>query len=140
MSTPSTKPGNNPGPGNNIAAETHTKQDGNNSSKKRPPDQDGNSLATNAFEEQFSQRRVRRRLERLEKNGTGGEQHTSHVAKGSRDTLATAAKWNEIHRARIMNEQQVGNKVKDERKARKRVLSKANQNLKQQTLPQMMKK
>ena len=67
-------------------------------------------LATEcSFEGQFSQRRVRRRMEKqMETEATEGRQGTP-MATGNRDPQATAQKWRSLHE-RNKKRQQAGNK------------------------------
>ena len=104
---PDNNPGNNPG--NSLTSGNTV------TTNKRPYDE--TNLATqrndsNTFEDQYRQRRLRRRLARQQDvANAGGEQQDPCVASSNRDVVATAAKWKGIHESRKSLKQQPGNKV-----------------------------
>ena len=63
-----------------------------------------------SFENQFSQRRVRKRLERQAREGQQGGNTSNPRAESNRNDLATSH-WNRALREGIERKQHVGNKV-----------------------------
>ena len=133
--------------------EATTENNGNTNSRKRTRSVSNMDVATEpndratrprlatmtSFENQFSQRRIRRRLERqaLVEEAQGIPEETS--LPGNRDSMATALKWKGIHE-RKRSKQQAGNKVSDIGNIKKCVRRKENPSLKQTSMHEYFKK